>query len=111
MLASISGAAKSINPYGFHSITLFILGLKSTLLTGLPASPFHSQKQQQKIPTPQTNKKKNTKNNLSFSNPIVFVGTFLPAFAETPKSAPELEKLSSLWFPDQIKLLFISLPW
>lgn len=57
MFVSISGAAKSISPFGFHSITLFILGLKSTLLTGLPASPFHSQKQQQKIPTPQANKK------------------------------------------------------
>lgn len=36
---------------------------------------------------------------LNFSNPVGFVGTFLPALAETPESAPEQQKL----FGSQIK--------
>lgn len=38
----LCGSTKPIIPNGFHSVTLFFLGFKSTLLTGLPDRLFHS---------------------------------------------------------------------
>lgn len=111
---SISGASKSINFYGFHSVILFFLVFKDTLWSVLPAlsTPLKKPNNQifhlpKKTQPPQNQK---TPLHLHLSNHVWFVGMFLTAITETLESAPEQQK-SSLWLPDQIKSVFISFPW
>lgn len=97
MLVSISGAAKSIIPYGFHSVTFFFLGFRSTLLTSVPASPFQSL---------QTNKPTNQPTTPLKKTQTRYISIFLILLVLWARSCQQLQKLPSLHLNSRNSSLF-----